>query len=207
MRRLVRRLALALGACVLLGVSSGVAQADPSDEIALPGLQSDADAFVARLHQAFPAGASDDQKAEASDAAKAAVASGDPAKIVSAMERLVGAQGDPVAWQNWLALAQAEMAVSPARPQRAVQAAWMAFTAIDQGSDTAAQDQVSALKVMDQALLALKLPVPELEVLQAIARREPGDAGAQQAAVRAQQAVGLAFRSLSTDAEAFPARA
>ena len=213
MGRLVRWMAftpkvfLVAGVCLALGIPAAVAQGDASDEISLPGLQSDADGFAAMLRQAFPAGASDDQKQQASDAASAALKSGNMAQALPALEKLVGAQGDQASWQNWLALAQAEMGVSPPRPQRALQAAWTAFTTIDQGSDTAAQDQVSALKVMDQALLALKQPVPELEVLQAIARRQPGDAGAQQAAVRAQQQVGLAFRRLSTDAEAFPARA
>jgi hypothetical protein len=213
MRRLVQRLAfvarvfLVLGACLLPGSPLASAQNDPSDEIALPGLQSDADAFAAQLRQAFPAGASDDQKQQASDAANAAAQSGDVAKALPAMERLVGAEGDQASWQDWLALAQVEMGVSPPRPRRALQAAWQAFTLIDQGSDTAARDQGSALTVMDQALLALKQPVPELEVLQAIARREPANPAAQQAAVRAQQQVGLAFRRLSTDSEAFPARA
>ena len=204
MRRLAQWVGFALGACLVLGVPPAMAQDAASDEIALPGLQSDADAFAAKLRQAFPAGASDDQKSQASDAANAALQSGDRAKALSALEALVGAQGDQTSWQTWLALAQAEISVSP---QRALEAAWTAFTAIDQSSNTAAQDQISALKVMDQALLALKKPVPELEVLQAIARRAPADAAAQQAAVRAQQAVGLAFRRLSTDAEAFPARA
>jgi len=194
-------------ACLLLGVPAAVAQGDASDEIALPGLQADADGFAAKLRQAFPAGASDDQKQQASDAATAALQSGDMAKAVPALEKLVGAQGDQASWQQWLALAEAEMAVSPPHLQRALQAAWMGFTTIDQGSQTAAQDQVSALTVMDQALVALKQPVAELEVLQAIARRQPGNPAAQQAAVRAQQQVGLAFRRLSTDAEAFPARA
>jgi uncharacterized protein YfaS (alpha-2-macroglobulin family) len=207
MKRLVWRLGFALGACLALGVAPALAQNDPGDEIALPGLQSDANAFAAKLRQAFPAGASDDQKQQASDAANAALQSGNPAQALPALESLVGAEGDQATWQNWLALAQAELGVTPPRPQRALQAAWMAFTTVDQSSDTAAQDQVSALTVMDQALLALKLPVPELEVLQAIARREPGNPAAQQAAVRAQQQVGLAFRRLATDAEAFPTRA
>ena len=203
----MRWVAFALGACLVFSMPPAMAQGDPRGEIALPGLQSDADAFAAKLRQAFPAGATDDQKSEASDAADAALQSGDMAKALPALEKLVGAQGDQASWQSWLALAQAEMGVSPPHPARAIQAAWMAFTTIDQGSKTAGQDQVSALTVMDRALLALKQAVPELEVLQAIARREPGNPAAQQAAVRAQQQVGLVFRRLSTDAEAFPARA
>jgi uncharacterized protein YfaS (alpha-2-macroglobulin family) len=213
MRRLVRRLALApqallvAGAWLLLGVLPALAQDDGTGEITLPGLQSDAVAFASQLQQAFPAGATDDQKQQASDAAKAGLQSGNMAQALPALEALVGAESDQASWQQWLALAQAEMGVSPPHPKRALEAAWQAFTLIDQGSKTAAADQVSALTVMDQALLALKLPVAELEVLQAIARREPGNPAAQQAAVRAQQQVGLAFRHLSTDAEAFPARA
>ena len=202
------RVAFALGACLWLGALPALAQDDDAtSEIALPGLQSDAEAFAAKLKQAFPAGATDDQKQQASDAANAALHSGDMAKALLALETLIGAEGDQASWQNWLALAKAETGVSPPRPGRALQAAWLAFTMIDRGSDTAAQDQVSALNVMDAALLALKQPVPELEVLQAIARREPGNPAAQQAAVRVQQQVGLAFRRLSTDAEAFPTRA
>jgi uncharacterized protein YfaS (alpha-2-macroglobulin family) len=207
MKRLVRRLIVMLGVCVVLGVQPARAQDDANDEISLPGLQSDANALAAKLGQAFPAGATDDQKQQASDAASAATQSGNMAQAVPALDTLIGAEGDQASWRDWLALARAEMGVSPPQPQLALQAAWMAFTTIDQSSDTAAPDQVSALTVMDEALLALKQPVPELEVLQAIARRSPGNPAAQQAAVRAQQQVGLAFRRLSTDAEAFPTHA
>jgi uncharacterized protein YfaS (alpha-2-macroglobulin family) len=207
MKRLWLAMAFVLGLGLSGAVRMSLAQDDPASEIDLPGLQSDADAFAAKLKQAFPAGASDDQKSQASDAAQAALQSGDMARALPALETLVGAEGDDAGWQAWLALARAEIGVTPPRPARALQAAWMAFTKIDQSSQTAARDQVSALQVMNQALRALHQPVPELEVLQAIARREPNDPAAQQAAALAQQAAGIVFRRLSTDAEAFPARA
>ena len=208
MKRLALVLAFCLGFCLFGPLHGARAQDDDSgNEIELPGLQSDAEALAAMLGKAFPAGATDDQKSQASDAANAALQANDMAAALPALEKFVGAEGDSASWQSWLSLAQAELAVTPPRPQRALQAGWIAFTKIDQSSNTAAQDQVSALTVMDQALQALKLPVPELQVLQAIARREPDNQAAQQAAVLAQQKVGIAFRHLATDAEAFPTRA
>jgi uncharacterized protein YfaS (alpha-2-macroglobulin family) len=208
MRRLWLVMAFVLGAGLCGSMPpKALAQDDPASEIDLPGLQSDADAFAAQLKQAFPAGATDDQKSQANDAAQAALQTGNMAQALPALETLVGAQGDDAGWQVWLALAKAEMGVTPPRPARGLQAGWMALTKIDQSSNTAAHDQIAALQVMDQALLALDKPIPELEVLQAIARRAPGDAAAQQAAALAQQKVGLAFRRLSTDAESFPSRA
>ena len=207
MKRLMLVVAVALGTCLWAGVHPAVAQDDPASEIGLPGLQADAEAYMTGLTRAFPAGASTDQKSKASDAARAALESGDATKALAALETLIGAEGDSSSWQAWLALGQVEMGVSPSRPKRALQAGWMAFTRVDQSSKTAAADQVSALRVMDRALPALNQPVPELEVLQAIARRQPQDPAAQQAAALAQQKVGLVFRHLSTNAEAFPARA
>ncbi|MBW4024718.1 MAG: alpha-2-macroglobulin family protein [Proteobacteria bacterium] len=207
MKRVMLAMAVVLGASLCGGLHPAAAQDDPGREISLPGLQSDAAAYMATLRQAFPAGASDDQKSRAADAARTALRSGDAAKARAALDTLIGAEGDNAGWQAWLALAEAQMSTSPPQPKRALQAAWMAFTRIDQSSKTAATDQVSALRVMDRALLALNQPVPELEVLQAIARRQPQNPAAQQAAALAQQKVGLVFRHLSTDAEAFPARA
>jgi hypothetical protein len=95
MKRLWLVMAFVLGAG-LCGVvlPPALAQDDPASEIALPGLQSDADAFVAQLKQAFPAGATDDQKSQASDAAQASLQSGNMAQALPALETLVGAQGD-----------------------------------------------------------------------------------------------------------------
>src|SRR5579875_3613758 len=77
MKRLLLAWVVALGACLWTSLPPAAAQDDPASEIALPGLQSDADAFAAQLKQAFPAGATDDQKAQAQDAVRAALAAGD----------------------------------------------------------------------------------------------------------------------------------
>ncbi|WP_284947107.1 alpha-2-macroglobulin family protein [Acidisoma cladoniae] len=198
----------AFAVSLLVGPLSLPARAqDDGPEIDLPGLQSDADAYAAALRLPFPAGASDEQKQKAADAVAAAVATGNATAEVAAMQRAIGALGGDATWNAWLALASAEMALVPPNAVHGLQAAWTAFQHIDESSDTAAQDQVSALRVMDKALAALNKPVPEVEVLRAIARRLPGDHAAQQAALEGLQRTGLIYRSLSTDAEAFPARA
>jgi uncharacterized protein YfaS (alpha-2-macroglobulin family) len=201
---------LGLGAMLSLAPLRLVqAQDDAAPEIDLPGLQSDAEAFEAKLRQAYPAGATDDQRKRAADAASTALKTESWAQALPALQTLVGGNGPNAtsSWNNWYLLAQAEMGVTPPHPELALQAAWMAFTRIDQNSDTSAADQASALKIMDRALVALNRPLPEIEVLQAIARRLPNDHDAQVALTQRQQQLGLLFKGLATDAEAFPARA
>ena len=188
-------------------LSTSRAQDDSPPELALPGLQRDADGFAAELRRQFPAAASPSRRQQAAETAAAAVAAQDWQRALPALQTLIG--GAPrnmeIDWRPWYGLAQAEAGLS--HPARALQAAWMAFNRVDQASDTAAADQVAALRVMAGALRALNRPLPEIQALQAIARRLPDDKQAQAAQAERQQQLGLLFKGLSTDAEAFPARA
>jgi uncharacterized protein YfaS (alpha-2-macroglobulin family) len=200
---------LALPLLISLPLRIASAQSDAATELELPGLQSDADAFTAKLQQAYPGGASKEQMQRARDAADAAVQANDWQKALPALETMVGGVGQDTTPDShtWLALGIAEAKANPPQPERSLQAAWMAFTLVDASSYTAVADQVMALRLMRAALVSLNRPLPEVAVLQAIARRLPGDHAAQQAAVQRLQEVGLLFKGVTTDAESFPARA
>jgi uncharacterized protein YfaS (alpha-2-macroglobulin family) len=212
MMLLIRRLAqMTVTATVVAGLAfmpSARAQ-NAAEELALPGLQSDAESFVAKLRAPYPAGLTDVKLKAAADAAAAALAVKDYAKALLALEKLIGGLGQNSTPDNtvWLALARMELAVSPSQPQQALDAAWLSFTSVDGKSSTAVADQVSALDIMRAALVALKEPVPEVQVLGAIARRLPHDAAVQAEVAQRRQELGLLFNGLTTDAEAFPARA
>ena len=182
---------------------------DSPDELSLPGLQTDAHRFQDTLRHAYPGGlpAASLQQAEAT--AATAMAAKDYAKALPALQTIIGGlpQGTTPNAQIWLGLAQAEMNASPPQWDHALQAAWMAFTSVDTDSGSAATDQVAALRVMRQSLVGLNKPLPEIKVLQAIARRLPHDAAAQQEVVQREQQVGLLFDGLTANAEAFPTRA
>lgn len=209
---LFRRLAmftLAAGLGANLALMPMARAQDATDELTLPGLQGDAESFVAKLRAPYPAGLPEVKLDEAAQAAKAALAAKDYAQALPELQTLIGGQGQntlPTA-RIWLILAQTELAVSPPQPQHALAAAWLAFTSVDQNSPTAVADQVAALDIMRAALVALKEPVPEVQVLGAIARRLPHDAAIQAEVAKRRQELGLLFNGLTTDAEAFPARA
>ncbi|MCB8876853.1 alpha-2-macroglobulin family protein [Acidisoma silvae] len=182
---------------------------DAASEINLPGLQSDADGFAAKLRAAYPAGLTEAKLKVAADTAKAALDAKDYAKALPALQMLIGGLGQNAApnSQIWTVLAEAELAASPGQPKLALDAAWLAFTSVDQNSPTQVADQVAALQLMRSSLAALKEPIPEVQVMAAIARRLPHDAAVQAALAQRRQAIGLVFSGLTTDAEAFPARA
>ncbi|HTW25888.1 MAG TPA: alpha-2-macroglobulin [Acetobacteraceae bacterium] len=206
MARLAASLLLWLG---LLLVAGRPATAQDSAAFDLPGLQADADAFLTSLRQPYPAGAPESQLRQAAATADAAVGAGDWDTARRSLAFLIGASPHSVAWgwHTWLDLARAELGVAPPQPQAALEAAWFAFTSVDHASDTLAADQATALAVMATALAALDRPVPELLVLRAIVARRPDDAAARQRLAQRQQALGLLFRGVATDSEAFPARA
>ena len=205
----LRMFTLLVGVGMALSTAPHARAQDASDELNLPGLQNDAESFVAKLRTPYPAGLTEAKLKAAADAAQAAMAAKDYAKALPALKTLVGGFGQSIAPNAglWLALAQAELGTSPAQPQAALDAAWLSFTSVDQNSPTQVADQVAALQVMRASLAALKEPIPEVQVMAAIARRLPHDAAVQAELAQRRQALGLLFSSLSTDAERFPARA
>ncbi len=182
---------------------------EAAQELALPGLQSDAQHFQNTLRHDYPAGLSAASLRKAEATAREALAANDYAEALPALQMIVGGlpQGTTPNWRTWLALAQAELHATPQELNRALQAGWMAFTSVDRSNGSTAADQVLALRLMREALAGLNKPSSEVKVLQAIARRLPHDPAAQQELVQRQQELGLLFDGLSTDAEAFPTRA
>ena len=207
--RALRYVTILLGLCLVTSIAGPAFAQDPADELALPGLQADAETFQATLRRAHPAGVSAAVLQKAMDQANQAMASQDYAGALPALQILASAESRDTApdWQVWLLLAQAELGVTPPHPHEALEAGWLAFTSVDAQSPTAAADQASSLQVMRAALALLQEPVPEVEVLAAIARRLPKEDPVQAELARQRQAIGLVFASLSTDAESFPARA
>lgn len=218
---MLRRLGLLAGivaACLILPARSDRALAqgaevagtpETSDALALPGLDADARAFTRELRRAHPAGLDAAARRKAEESATQALARKDYPRAVSALESVLGggrleADSAPAALRQ---LARAELARRPARPARALAAAWLAFQRVDRDSESAAADQVAALQMMREALAALDRPAPELAVMQALLRRQPGNTALRQELARRQQQAGLLVRGLSVDAEAFPARA
>lgn len=200
-----------MGVALLLGVlACPPARAQESaTDLALPGVTGDASAFEAALHKAHPAGLSAAARAKAANAATQALQRKDYARALSAFETLLGGADHDTADnpQFWRGLAEAELRARPSHPDRAVLAAWLAFSRVDTDSDDAVPAQLAALELLRQGLLALDLNVPELAVLQAIAKRQPDDAALQAELRQLQHQVGLVYRNVTTDAEVFPARA
>ncbi|HEX3982699.1 MAG TPA: hypothetical protein VHX12_03305, partial [Acidisoma sp.] len=208
--RHLRISAASLLLCALIASPPPVRAQDASGELNLPGLQNDAANFQSSLSQPFPAGVPAARLKQAEDAAAQALAAKDYTKALPALQVIAAAaerQNATPDWHLWLAIAEAKLTSKPPRPQQALQAGWLAFTTIDQKSPTAAADQVASLTLMRAAAASLQQPVPEVQILAAIARRLPKDDPAQAELRQRRQALGLVFNSLATDAESFPARA
>ena len=93
---LLRRLAmvtLAAGLGVSLAFMPMARAQDAADELALPGLQSDAESFVAKLRAPYPAGLPDAKLKAAAATAKAALAAKDYTKALPALQMLIGGLG------------------------------------------------------------------------------------------------------------------
>ena len=189
------RLALfLLLASMLLPSWSALAQ-----ELELPGLTADADAYANTLHKAVPAGMNAAARAMIEQRAAQAVAARDWLHAVPLLEQRLGA-GDTTP-ALWLALAQGlEQLPTPDHPH-ALAAAWRAYSDTQPGPD-----QLPALQVMQSALTALGRKLPEIEVLKEEARLAPDDASVRRELTTRMQAYGLLVRSINTQPESFPAR-
>lgn len=197
-----------LGACLLPPLAARAQSA--ADELDLPGLQNDASAFQQSLRKPFPAGVSPAKLKQAKADALAALKDQDYARALPALKILIAGQGTQniaSRWEVWLAVARGELSLTPPQPKHALEAGWLAFTSVDSHSDTAAQDQATALDTMREALTALHEPAAQVHVLAAIARRLPHDAQLQADLARERQALGLVFAGLDTNTNAFPTRA
>ena len=171
-----------------------------SQELELPGLSADANAYAAELHKLVPAGLSAGDRQSLEAEAEQAAEAKDWAQAASLLERRLGASETTPAL--WLALAQAlERQPNPDHAHAAA-AAWRSFAETETGTD-----QLPALRVMRTAFAALDQKLPEIEVLQQEARLAPDDDALKRDLVTRMQAVGLLVCTVKTQPESFPARA
>ncbi|MGE0418321.1 MAG: MG2 domain-containing protein, partial [Acetobacteraceae bacterium] len=169
-------------------------------EFNLPGLEREAQAYENRLARKFPAGASRQARQQSERAAEAAYRKQDWPAVAAALETRIG-QGEATD-EHWFALAQAQMRRKPPEARRALEAAWMAFTASDVGPD-----QVPALLLMADALKLLDRPVQVIQALEAASERQPNDQAIKSALATARRAAGVLVARVRTESEADPPRA
>jgi hypothetical protein len=195
----MRRLALVIVA--LLALACGAAWAD---DFTLPGLAADADAYAALLTKRFPAGGTPQARRQAEAQADVAIRRNDWAAAAAALETRVGL-GDPggeAGAQFWIALAQAQMHRTPPEANRALQAAWRNFSAVEAGPN-----EIPALLLMADALHVLNRPAQAIQALEAATQRAPDDAKLRQVLADARRAAGLLVRRVRAEPEAEPPRA
>jgi uncharacterized protein YfaS (alpha-2-macroglobulin family) len=190
----MRRIGLLLA--IVLALAAGVARA----EFSLPGLETDAQTYESSLTARFPAGATAQARKQSEQAAADATRKRDWAAAAAALETRIG-QGDADGGQ-WLSLAQAQMRRTPPNLQRALQAAWQAFSAADTGPD-----QNPALLLMADVLRALDRPAQAIAALEAAQERAPADARIRQALDDARRATGVLVARITPEPEADPPRA
>jgi uncharacterized protein YfaS (alpha-2-macroglobulin family) len=176
------------------------ATASLADNLELPGLQRDAQAYVASLTHKFPAGGTPAARRAAEQQAAAALAKKDWPAAATALEDRV-AQGDASARQ-FLDLATAQSRRTPPDPRHALLAAWQGFTLSQPG-----EPEIPGLLLMAEALHALDRDSQAVQVWQAVVERAPGNQTWQQALKDTQRAVGVLVKRVRTETDTDPPRA
>jgi uncharacterized protein YfaS (alpha-2-macroglobulin family) len=171
-----------------------------ADDFELPGLANDAQAYADSLSRRFPAGASAAQRRSAETQANAAVARRDWPAAVTAME-MRASQGE-VGPEVWRLLANAQLRRTPPDAQKALLAAWLAFSGADPG-----EEEVAPLLLLAEALGKLDRNAQAVQALEQVVQRAPDNADYKRMLAEAQQAVGLLVRRARSEAESDPPRA
>ena len=188
----MRRLLLLL--CLLL---SGLAWAPAwADDFVVPGLEQDAQAYVATMTKRSPAGLAPPARRQAEQRAADAQKRGDWAAVVDALEARVGG-GEATATQ-YLALARAQLRRVPPDPARAAQAGWVALGTL--GRD----DDLPALVVLVDAFRAMNRPDYVVLALEAIVERQPETEAYKTQLAAARRIAGVLVRTVKTESEADP---
>ncbi len=180
---------------ILLGLASSRAE-----NLDLPGLQRDSQAYVASLTKRVPAGGTPAARRTAEQQAAAAIAKQDWPTAVTALEARI-AQGDATTKQ-YLDLATAQSRRSPPNPRLSLFAAWQAVT-----NSQAGQAEIPGLLLVADALHALDRDGQAVLVWQAVVDRAPANPAYQKALNDMRRAVGVLVRKVHTDTAADPARA
>jgi uncharacterized protein YfaS (alpha-2-macroglobulin family) len=180
---------------MLLGLVAS--RADPVD---LPGLQRDAQAYVASLTKRAPAGGTPAARHAAEQQAAAAIAKQDWPAAAAALEARI-AQGNATA-QQYLDLATAQSRRSPPNPRLQLLAAWQAVS-----NSQAGEAEIPGLLLMADALHSLNRDAQAVTVWQAVVERAPDNPVYKQTLTELQRSVGVLVRRVHTDTDADPPRA
>jgi hypothetical protein len=187
--------------CLLFGL---VVLAAPliarADDFGLPGLSHDSDAWSETLRKRFPAGGTPVARRNAERQATDALARKDNATAIAALESRV-ALGEATGAQ-FQALAEAYLRRTPPDPNKALLAAWQAFSRADAGAA-----EIPSLLVMADALRALQRDAQAVQALEAVLERAPDNAAYKRLLADAQRASGLLVKRISPEPEADPPRA
>jgi hypothetical protein len=162
-----------------------------------PGLSADAATYRAAVLQKRPPQPAPEAAAAAASAARRAHEAGRFDEALRRFEEAL-AQGDEAeAAPLWLRLSELWTKVAPANPQRALQAAWLAY------SSSAAPDQRQAalVRMADIFERILAQPKLALKALSAAAAERPADDGLRARIAALRLAVGLDLRSIRVDTE------
>ncbi len=195
MRPVRLALFIVLASILLAAVRPALAQ-----DLQLPGLDADADAYAGALQNAVPADMGAAARTQIEQRAGQAIAAGDWVQAVPLLKQRLGA-GDTTP-ALWLALAQGLERPPTPDHAHALAAAWQAYRGANSGAD-----QLEALRVMRTALSALGRKLPEIEVLREETQLAPDDAALRRELVTRMQEYGLLVRTIHTQPESFPARA
>ena len=171
-----------------------------ADNLELPGLQRDSQAYVASLTKRVPAGGIPAARRAAEQQAAAAIAKQDWAAAATALEARV-AQGEATAKQ-FQDLATAQSRRTPPNPRLALFAAWQAVI-----NSQAGAAEIPGMLLMADALHALDRDSQAVLVWQAVVERAPDNPAYQKTLKDLQRVVGILVRKVNTHTDADPVRA
>ena len=185
----------ALLAWLLAGLASPAAALD------LPGLAQDASAYAAILLEGAPPQENPAARDAALARARAAAGVGNWTGAVAAYEQAI-TRGDRQS-ATWLSLSEAlERAAGPPNLQRALQAAYQAYSS----AATPAESGAALLRMGRLLEERLNRPAQALEAYREAAQQAPGSPGLAERIRALRQAVGLQVKSVRADPESEPPR-
>ncbi len=191
-----RRLKIVVALLLAVIVQSAPARSD----MRLPGLSQASNAYANALIRRFPTGAAETAQDTAGQQASAAIAAGNWAAAIAALETRV-AMGNSTAGQ-WQNLASAWLSRTPPDPQKALLAGWQAWQHSDRG-----RQGVPALLLMADALHSQDRGVQEIEVLRQAVELSPDSPAIAARFTASIRTAGLLVSTLDTEADADRPRA
>ena len=169
-------------------------------DMRLPGLAQASNAYVATLAKKYPAGVTDQARDAAGQQATAAIVANNWPEAIAALENRVGMdRSTPTQWQN---LASAWLRRSPSDPQKALLAAWQAWSRSDRG-----KNGVPALMLIAEALRGQDRRAQEIEALRQAGELSPDDAAISTQLAASIRAAGVLVARFDTEADADRPRA